>query len=332
MTDRITLRRDVRIVQRACHTILIRTRGFSAVRVGAAANVVLMRLRDGAERSELLRLVQTALPEAGQAAEQLDEFLSRLESAGFLTSADGDGDGRDRWRRWDLLDINPLAESLSHAFVGMGAAAANVSACAFTLLAFAGLATALPHALSVGIRGAAGAWGAAFVLVFVVPLHELAHAVACRAAGVPVSGTGVLLHGGIIPGPFVDTSMIYTVDDRWARWRVPIAGPLVELWAAGAAAWLTLAVHAAPIQGASSAVILLSLALFLLDMNPFLPTDGSRAIEALLDDELARRAALGRRRATLSSPLSIWIYRSACGLYACTITPLGIMAWIAILR
>jgi putative peptide zinc metalloprotease protein len=174
------------------------------------------------------------------------------------------------------------------------------------------------------VTSTANIWGIAFFLLIVVPIHELAHAVACRAAGVPVVGAGLLLHGGIIPGPFVDTSTTYAVVDRWLRFQVPIAGPLIDLYAGGVLAWLLrLNSPTSPLHRPLASAMILSAVFFLLDTNPFLPTDGSRALEALLDDELARRAAFTRNAVSLSSRRAIWTYRIASVVYLCIIALLA---------
>lgn len=319
----IALRRDVRIVQRVSHTILFRAHGFRAVRVGGTANVLLPPLRQGTQWSEMHSILQERHPDDPDVALKLDGFLCRLEAANLLNSGEAESASPDRWHRWELLDLNPIAARLARVTVRIPAAALVL----LTLAAAAGVIVALPGVVPLTFRGIVNPWGIAFLLLVVVPLHELAHAVACRAAGVPVSGAGLLLHGGLIPGPFVDTSMIYAVADRWTRFRVPIVGPLVGLWAAGAAAWLGLHPAAGPVDGPLASIMMLSLVTFFLDMNPFFPTDGSRALEALLDDELARSAALARHGATLSTRRAIRIYRVFCALYLCTVATLVVLLW-----
>jgi len=123
--------------------------------------------------------------------------------------------------------------------------------------------------------------------------------------------------------------MTYAVADRWMRFRVPIAGPLIDLYAGGVLAWLLrLNSPAAPLHGPLASAMIMSVVFLLLDTNPFLPTDGSRALEALLDDELARRAAFTRDAVVLSTKRVIWTYRLACAVYLCTIAFLAGMLWL----
>jgi putative peptide zinc metalloprotease protein len=171
-------------------------------------------------------------------------------------------------------------------------------------------------------------WGLALFALAVVPLHELAHGVACRVAGAPVQGAGLILHGNILPGPYVDTTQAYRVSARWSRFWIPAWGPLVDLLAAGAAAWVVL--HTAGLGAvghASRYVFLLSLAFLYFDTNPLTNSDGSRMLEAALDDELARRAALTRYRARLSPWYVIVWYRLACVLHLAGATAL--LSWLA---
>ncbi len=328
----IALRREVLIVHRAEHTILFRARGFRAVRVGSTASLLLPPLRQGTQWSEMHRLLQERYPDEPDVALELDRFLRRLEAANLLSSAEGELAPPDRWRRLELLDLDPLAKSLARGLAVIPRRLVNLVPITLTFLALVAVMIALPRVTGLGYRGmviaATNGWGIMFVLLVIVPLHELAHAVACRAAGVPVSGAGLLLHGGMIPGPFVDTSMIYAITDRWKRFRVPIAGPLVDLWAAGAAASLSLYRAAAPIDGPLATIMILSIVCFFMDVNPLLPTDGSRAIEALLDDELARRAAFARQGATMSTQRAIRIYRLTCVLYVCMIVSLAVIVWM----
>ena len=80
--------------------------------------------------------------------------------------------------------------------------------------------------------------GFAVFLLIVIPLHEFAHAVACRLAKAPVSGAGIIFHHRLIPGPYVDTTQGYRVMGRWKRFKIPAAGPFVDFMASGVAAWV----------------------------------------------------------------------------------------------
>jgi putative peptide zinc metalloprotease protein len=147
-----------------------------------------------------------------------------------------------------------------------------------------------------------------FVLV-VIPIHEFAHAVVCRRVGVPVSGAGLILHGGFFPGPYVDTSKAYQLTNRWRRFVIPAAGPFVNLVFAGiVAALLRFAAPPDELVPILHGVLLACLLFVYSDTNPLTASDGSHCIEAGLDDELARHYAFGRAQA-VADPGNVRRYR-----------------------
>lgn len=327
----ICLRSDVQVVHRARYTILFRAHGRQAVRVARTVDVLLSLLRVGARKSELEGALHLSHSNDPDVAQKLDCFLSRLDAIGLLETGGPARHVQARWHRWEFLDINPVAARLDRALNYVPKPVLNVIVGILATLAFVGIAIQVsdaPRPTFNSIFDVTSVWGIAFFLLVVVPVHELAHSVACRAAGVPVGGVGLVLHGGIIPGPFVDTSATYAVADRWLRFRVPIAGPLVDLYVAGAAAWLLLLGSAGALFDAPLvSIMILSTVFLLLDTNPFGPSDGSRALEAILDDELARRSAFGREGTTLSTKRSIWSYRFASALYICIVMLLVGVLW-----
>lgn len=152
------------------------------------------------------------------------------------------------------------------------------------------------------------------LFLIVIPIHEAAHAVACRLAGAEVGVAGIIMHGGLIPGPYVETSKAYRLKEKSKRFWIPAAGPLVDWCAAGIVAWIILL---SPGLGetaveALSYLFILCLLFVYFDTNPFTASDGSHMLEALLDDELARKSALSRQQATLSAHSGIKLYRRAC--------------------
>jgi Zn-dependent protease len=326
----VVLRPDVQVAQRANHTILFRAR-FGAVRVTRTADMLLSLLRRGAQRSELDRAVQTSHPEDLEVTQKLDQFLTRLEKAGLLESCKAVSAPPQLWPRWEFFDVNPIAARLATALEAVPRTLRRVIMGILIASSLVGIITVLDlpsRPTFESLANTASIWGIAFFVLIVVPIHELAHAVACRAAGVPVVGAGLLLHGGIVPGPFVDTSTIYAVLDRWQRFRVPIAGPLIDLYASGAFAWLLrLNSPASPLHMPLTSAMILSTVFFLLDTNPFFPTDGSRALEAVLDDELARRAAFSRDAVSLSTRRVVWTYRLSSAVYLCIVALLAGVLW-----
>jgi putative peptide zinc metalloprotease protein len=144
------------------------------------------------------------------------------------------------------------------------------------------------------------------VVAFIaIPLHELSHALVAYVCGVPVVEIGLTI--GRLPRPYVYTPNALE-HSRRVRFAIAAAGPACD--------WLLAAVAAAlayfGIAGeASRFAFACLLVLAVLGSSPAREGDGSHMLEALLDDELSRRAAFSGRRSHLSSPRTIRRYRLA---------------------
>ncbi len=113
-----------------------------------------------------------------------------------------------------------------------------------------------------------------FVMVGCVLLHELSHAMTCKHAGGRIHTCGIMFYYGMI-SVFVDTTDSWRLP-RARRILVSLAGPFTDLCAAGALLCLfrVLPPDAGPVRD-----VLLVLTLFLaltalMNLNPFLETDG----------------------------------------------------------
>lgn len=307
------LRAGVARVSRPGATVLVAPEDGRALRVSTVAHDLLPLLAHGASFDDLLGRLRERHPRAADAANKLRAFLDQLDRAGLLGDGTA-GNARRAAARWPLMDADPFARAAAHVLrllprplgwallglLGAGALAAIV------LLAVGGR---LPHPSALFTRFSP--WGLVIFVFVVVLAHEAAHAVACRLAGVPVSDAGLIFHGGVMPGPYVNTSHLYRLEHRAPRFWIAAAGPLVDFLALGAAAaWLLAGGDAA------AATLFLLCAVFLyLDTNPLTPSDGSRMVEALLGDELARCSALTRQRARLSGWKTVAWYRIACSTH-----------------
>ncbi|MEV6847898.1 hypothetical protein [Actinoplanes sp. NPDC051411] len=121
-------------------------------------------------------------------------------------------------------------------------------------------------------------------------VHETAHAAVCQALGVPVREAGVKLLMLLIPLTFVDRTDAYRVRSRSGRAALALAGPLVDVTAAGLTSLLILADPAR----FDELRWLLGMQLFLAcnNLNPLLPvTDGHHALEAALGELNLRHRA-----------------------------------------
>jgi putative peptide zinc metalloprotease protein len=306
-----------RVVRKDAILLISPTRD-TPVRLSPIAEELMPLLARGAEFDQLAAKLQVRHPTATDLGAKLTAFLAQLQKAEVLESAPAARTRRAR-PRFVLGHPDPAARAIAAALARTGwvgritwhalllAAVVGIAA-----LAWAGRAPR-PDVLFTRFDG----WGLAIFALLVVPLHEFSHAIACRLAGAPVGAAGILFHGWIVPGPFVETTGAYRVASRARRFWIPAAGPAIDLLAAGAAAWgLLWAGDAHPALTAALAIVfVLSAAFVYLDTNPLGPSDGSHMLEAVLDDELARRSALSRTRARLSSRWTVSIYRTVATLH-----------------
>jgi putative peptide zinc metalloprotease protein len=130
--------------------------------------------------------------------------------------------------------------------------------------------------------------GAAFLVQAAV--HESAHALVCQALGVPVREAGIKLAMMLIPLTFVDRTDAYRVRSRKGRAALALAGPLVDVTAAGVTSLLIVADPAR--FGELQWLLGMQLLLACNNLNPLLPvTDGHHALEAALGEINLRHRA-----------------------------------------
>jgi len=310
------IRAGVARVQRPTGMVLVEPQSGRSVRVSSAAHDLLPLLVQGASFDTLAARLRERHPGARDVDSKLRQFLAQLEQAGLL----GQGAAPRVHPRWIHFEADPAARWLaahvqrlpSRLGWGLLLLLCLSAAAAVAALLWRG---GLPHPSALFTQFSL--LGLLLFVAVVVPLHEAAHALACRLSGVPVGDAGLLLHNGLMPGPYVNTSQMYRVAAKAPRFWVAAVGPLVDaLGLAAAAAWLlALGPHSEELRAAASTLLLLCAAFLFLDTNPLAPSDGSRMLEALLGDELARRSALSRQRALLSSHKTVAWYRVACSVH-----------------
>lgn len=201
-------------------------------------------------------------------------------------------------RRWWL---NPLTIGLMAVLIGFG-------------LAWLVLGPSIPNMASVFYQidpQANNAWLAFLpVLIFIeLCFHELAHNLACRVNGVASGGFGMGLLWGILPVFFTDTGGAYTIDNKYRRAMVSLAGPLVDLTALGL---VSLALWQLPESSMGFKLAAsyhgLLLAMILVNLNPFLiRMDGYWILTDLIEEPNLRqntvRTVLGIVMQKLGRPL-----------------------------
>lgn len=310
---------DVDIVRRANVLLLVSRSSGASVRVSPAAEPLLPMLAQGTTQAALAATLQQRHPLAQDVGAKLQVFLQPLVRSGVVATRESAVRRRRGWAKFELFRPDPLAHWLAQRVLALPQVLRRASLGLLLAMPVAGLlllvaSGRLPPASALVNAFAPG--GLLLFALLLVPLHEASHALACRMAGVAVGGGGILLHGGIMPGPYIETTQAYRVAGRWPRFLIPAVGPLVNLLGAGAAAWL-LWLGVGP-QALLTTFFLLCVLFVYLDTNPFGPTDGARMLEALLDDELARRQAWVIKRLREADRRSALIYRRVCVLHLAT--------------
>lgn len=299
--EHYALDRDVDVVRRPGRLLLFAKRTGTTVRVSPAAADLLPLLQVGAGFEQLRGCLQSAHPDAPDVDQKLRAFLRSLGSSGVLRGEAAEHARRRGNRRFPLFPADGIAWAFAtpirwllpgRAVVVVATIFALAAVAAVALLAWEGRLPR-PRYLAENLHWA----GLMLFALVVVPMHELAHAVACRLVGIQAGKAGIVLHGGFVPGPYVETNQTYLLTDRWKRFVIPAAGPFVNLVAAGVAA-AVLASGAPSVAWVPALHTLLFACLLFVyfDTNPFAPSDGSHCAEALLEDELARRHAMVLRR------------------------------------
>lgn len=317
----IKLAATVHVVRRQSGLLLHCRRTGQTLRLSAAAAALLPPLTQGSSVAGLVQTMGAAFPNATGLSQKVQGFLAPLERNGMLAVDETGNGGAGGARTWPPRHVllrssawlDPFAAALLHVPAGVRKAswALLAAGCALLLwqLQSSGLWPGLKHALmGFDPRG---------LLIFagVVLVHEGAHALACRMAGAPVRAAGIVWHGGMMPGPFVDTSHASYLPSRWARFAIPAAGPMVNLLGAGVCAAMLLRHPEASWNEAWRSAFIVCVAFVFFDLNPLVASDGSHMLEAALDDELARQVALRPELATLTSRRTIRAYRFACVLW-----------------
>jgi putative peptide zinc metalloprotease protein len=224
------------------------------------------------------------------------QTIDGLRRAGAFTLDRGRDPGTDstRWRRWladtprlritrgiDSLVARPTDLALRHP------RAARLSLLSLALGGVALILAALtrfPGHLQV-------MWAAVFAVVLAeVAVHELAHAAVCRTFGVRAREAGIMLWGRFLPLAYVDCTDIYRLPARRPRVLVALAGPYVDLVAAGACSAVALQ-GSGELSGTAFAILLAVILMLARNLTPLLPTDGYHALEAATGELNLRRRA-----------------------------------------
>jgi putative peptide zinc metalloprotease protein len=123
-------------------------------------------------------------------------------------------------------------------------------------------------------------------------VHEGTHALVCRLLGLGVEEVGIALWWWCIPFCYVEHRGVPRLPARADHVVVALVGPAAHLVLAAGAAALALATQGTPTGtlAATASGLLAAAALF--NLNPALPTDGYRALEAATGQVGFRAAAV----------------------------------------
>lgn len=325
------LRTDVTLVNRGDHFVLAAPGCRTALRLGCDYGRIHASLYFGATFDELIQLLCDGNPpdDAGEAI--LRALLARLSSSRFLDCGEGSqaSDCEAERRFIPLPAALKLSQWLGSFLASVPRSLRQAVCLAFVFFDFLGVAylTGLNSARVVfgSLEGGQAAMAAAVFLLVVIPLHELSHGIVATGRNIRVRAIGLTLSRGFFPIPFVDTTDAYREASSGPRIAIAMAGPWSDISCAGLAAWAGVVWDDVEyLRNVAFVLTMLCLGLAAANLNPFRRSDGSRALEAVLNDDFARQNALGKRRSPLSSELSRRRYWLACMAY---LLVLPLLAW-----
>jgi len=271
-----------------------------------------LAIKRGASESELIAILGLAYPNHPVAHHQraLQTFIGKLRAAGLLDGAQARSRGR-----WSLPNPDPLAEILAGWLLTIPPRLRRL----LLRIAVTGSVVFILWALQYQphwrewVFSTPDLWAAFGVgMLSWLILHEMAHAVACRMHGCPVSGAGLMFRGFLLPSPFINTSAIHLFPGDAIRLHVAIAGPILDLLLAGMlAVWLIFMPpgDATPIVQALLQLVLLGL---YFNLTPFRVSDGRTAFDVYFGD--IRQTYQSRRGRSSMSLINV--RRNAYAAYA----------------
>jgi putative peptide zinc metalloprotease protein len=273
-------------------------------------------LVSGAQIGQLAERLSGRRPVPPQVIAKLVAFLNQLRAFGLLENSNCDTLSIARRIK---IPIDPLANTCATLLRRLNARLLAGIMSLTVLTACSGLLVFLfhdPRPSVTQLRQHFTLAGALSIVFAIIPLHELGHAIACRFVGIPVSEAGLRFGVLGIPRPYVDTSLAWGIEERNPRLLIPCGGPFADLLIGGLAAWFSLTIGSASGFGSLAWIVAMyALVAISVGTSPLPIGDGSHILEALLNDDFARTAALFPGRTRFVRPRSVLIYRSACAAH-----------------
>lgn len=255
----------------------------------SAAGVRLLRLLDGTRTgaqiaAEVAVRTGTRQPDVSAAVVR---FLTDLRNAGVLNVEPETLTGWEKFRtsfqQRPMLKL-ALATSTPRFLGALAGAVRQVPkpvvagllalACGVAVLAIYGVLTRVrvfPDTIS-------WPWAVALYLAHIT-CHEFAHALTAQVVGVPIREMGVGLLYYFMPVAYVDHTDSYRVRSRLHRAAISLAGPVNDLLFAGLSA-LVVWFGSGAAQTTAMLLLFFQLSLVIGNLNPLLPTDGYKSLEA----------------------------------------------------
>ena len=277
-------------------------------RITRASEVVLTYLDGTRTRDDLVDFFASHGRAGSEAfTRQLDSFLASLEKSGLLEgSQPPERPGGNRVRTSMLMPRIVLTKSLPTVLEPVArllrAAPARLLVSVAVLAALVGYATGF-HTLFTATPSLQQLAGPAFlvatgVMLFLVLLHETAHALVAQMLRAPIRGLGVALLFYFMPVAYVDRTDAYRVRARSGRVVLALAGILSD----GVFCGLTgvVATHSTGfVQHTATFVLGMQLLMLIVNLNPLMPSDGYTALEAASGRTNARGRAFALLRGIL---------------------------------
>jgi putative peptide zinc metalloprotease protein len=271
------------------------------LRLSDPAAEVIRRLADPACDMDLMTTIKACYP--GTGSTYRDEFVHQLIRAGAIVDSNETaviGSRHSRRISWNPRAMLPLRFRLfsSKRMLTPIAIRWNGSPGLASKLA---LITAVPVLLGASMGNLLAGpmvnwrvlpWSIVLpVLVLHVMLHECSHGLACFLSGIRVREAGIAILYWFLPVFYVDRTDSYRLPQRWRVATLSLAGPFFDICAAGLTAIASVLVEG-EMRTILCAISTIQTLMFLTNLNPFLPSDGLRAIESLTGCANTRRRAM----------------------------------------